>query len=177
MDEIALVDYSQQAELKTIIQDLILLKMDQISLQDLIEVYPNRYPGDLATIRLIELHTAHGDEVLAERDIRTFLQHFPTHPYAQTAMALLQSFMHKIKINSHVIAAFLPFSGPIKSFGTDSLNGIRLALEDGKEQFNLSSVGLVVKDTASTTGSLRYELAQVLNGLLTHRRHRPLALP
>ncbi|MCA9470759.1 MAG: penicillin-binding protein activator [Nitrospirales bacterium] len=163
MDEIALVDLGQQAELKTIIQDLILQKMDQTSLQDLIEAYPNRYPGDLATIRLIELHTAHGDEVLAERDIRTFLQHFPTHPYAQTAMALLQSFMHKIKINAHVIAAFLPFSGPIKSFGTDSLNGIRLALEDGKEQFGLSSIGLVVKDTASTTGSLRYELAQVLN--------------
>ena len=92
-----------------------------------------------------------------------FLKHFPNHPYAQTAMALLQSFMHKIKINTHVIAAFLPFSGPIKTFGTDSLNGIRLALEDGKQQLGLTSVGLVVKDTASPTGTLRHELAQVLN--------------
>ena len=163
LDEIALVDFEQRAELKTVIQDLILQTMDETSLQNLIEAYPTRYPGDLATIRLIELHTAHGDEVLAERDIRTFLQHFPNHPYAQTAMALLQSFMHKIRINTHVIAAFLPFSGPIKTFGTDSLNGIRLALEDGKQQLGLTSVGLVVKDTASTSSSLRFELAQVLN--------------
>ncbi len=163
LDEIALVDSEQGAELKIVIQDLILQQMNESSLQDLIEAYPTRYPGDLATIRLIELHTAHGDEVLAERDIRTFLKNFPQHPYAQTAMALLQSFMHKIKINRHVIAAFLPFSGKIKTFGTDSLNGIRLALEDGKQQLGLTSVGLVVKDTSATTSSLRYEFVQVLN--------------
>ncbi|GJL52254.1 MAG: hypothetical protein NPIRA01_34810 [Nitrospirales bacterium] len=163
LEEIALVDYEQRAALKTIIQDLILQSMDEVSLQNLIEAYSDRYPGDLATIRLIELHTSHGDEVLAERDIRTFLQHFPDHPYAQTAMALLQSFMHKIKINRFVIAAFLPSSGPLKSFGTDSLNGIRLALEDGKEQLGLTSVGLVVKDTASASNPLHDELEQVLN--------------
>ncbi|WP_454064582.1 penicillin-binding protein activator [Candidatus Nitrospira salsa] len=163
LEEIALVDYEQRAALKTIIQDLILQSMDEVSLQNLIEAYSDRYPGDLATIRLIELHTSHGDEVLAERDIRTFLQHFPDHPYAQTAMALLQSFMHKIKINRFVIAAFLPSSGPLKSFGTDSLNGIRLALEDGKEQLGLTSVGLVVKDTASANNPLHDELEQVLN--------------
>ncbi|MGB0909383.1 MAG: penicillin-binding protein activator [Nitrospirales bacterium] len=163
LNEIALVEYPQREELKTVIQDLVLQKMDQSSLHNLIEAYPSRYPGDLATIRLIELHTAQGDEVLAERDIRVFLKHFPDHPYAQTAMALLQSFMHKIKINTHVIAAFLPFSGPIKTFGTDSLNGIRLALEDSKSRLGNISVGLVVKDTASTTSSLRHELAQVLN--------------
>jgi len=163
LEEIALVDYEQRAALKTIIQDLILQSMDEVSLQSLIEAYSDRYPGDLATIRLIELHTSHGDEVLAERDIRTFLQHFPDHPYAQTAMALLQSFMHKIKINRFVIAAFLPSSGPLKSFGTDSLNGIRLALEDGKEQLGLTSVGLVVKDTASASNPLHDELEQVLN--------------
>ncbi len=163
LDEIALVEYPRREELKTVIQDLVLQHMDQSSLKSLIEAYPSRYPGDLATIRLIELHTAHGDEVLAERDIRAFLKHFPNHPYAQTAMALLQSFMHKIKVNTHVIAAFLPFSGPIKTFGTDSLNGIRLALEDGKTKLGATSVGLVVKDTAQTFGALRYELAQVLN--------------
>ncbi|GJL65046.1 MAG: hypothetical protein NPIRA05_00170 [Nitrospirales bacterium] len=163
LEEIALVDYEQRAALKTIIQDLILQSMDEVSLQNLIEAYPDRYPGDLATIRLIELHTSHGDEVLAERDIRTFLQHFPDHPYAQTAMALLQSFMHKIKINRFVIAAFLPSSGPLKSFGTDSLNGIRLALEDGKQQLGITSVGLVVKDTASPAGTLHEALEQVLN--------------
>ncbi|GJL53557.1 MAG: hypothetical protein NPIRA02_06890 [Nitrospirales bacterium] len=163
LEEIALVDYEQRAALKSIIQDMILQAMDESSLHNLIEAYPDRYPGDLATIRLIELHTSHGDEVLAERDIRMFLQHFPEHPYAQTAMALLQSFMHKIKINTHVIAAFLPSSGPLKTFGTDSLNGIRLALEDGKQQLGLSSVGLVVKDTATTVNPLRSEIEQVLN--------------
>ena len=163
LNEITLVDYPKRDELKTVIQDLILQAMDQSSLKNLIEAYPSRYPGDLATIRLIELHTAHGDEVLAERDIRAFLKHFPDHPYAQTAMALLQSFMHKIKINTHVIAAFLPFSGPLKTFGADSLNGIRLALEDGKAKLKTTTVGLVVKDTAAVDSTtLQYEITQGL---------------
>ncbi|HQU29639.1 MAG TPA: penicillin-binding protein activator, partial [Nitrospirales bacterium] len=131
--------------------------------RDLIDAYPARYPGDLATIRLIEIHTAQGDEVLAERDIRGFLKRFPSHPYAQTAFALLQSFIHKIKAHSHILAVALPFSGPMKTYGTDSLNGIRLAVEIAKEQWGLSSIGLVVKDTTALHGPLRVEMQQMLD--------------
>ena len=163
LNEIMLVDPTERLELEQLTQTLILQQLDEASLQELLEAYFNRYPGDLATIRLIELHTARGDEVLAERDIRGFLKRFPTHPYAQTAMALLQSFINKIKVHPHILGVALPFSGPMKPYGNDLLNGIRLAMEIAKEQWGLSSVGLVVKDTTTLTAPLQVEMQQLLD--------------
>jgi len=163
LNEISLADQTERLELERLTQTLILQQLDESALQELVETYASRYPGDIATIRLIELHTAHGDEVLAERDIRGFLKRFPNHPYAQTAMALLQSFISKIKVHSHILAAALPFSGPMKTYGTDSLNGIRLAIDIAKEQWGLTTVGLVVKDTTTLTASLRVEIQQLLD--------------
>lgn len=170
LEEMALVSHAGRLELKSVIQDLILQHLDEPSLEELIETHPNQYPGDLATIRLIELHTARGDEVLAERDIRSFVKQFPHHPYAQTAMALLQSFIYKTKVFPYVMAAFLPFSGTMKTFGIDSLNGIRMALDESKIRYGLNSVGLVVKDTASSPSPLRYEFAQTL------QEYNPIAI-
>ena len=163
LNEMGLANQTERLELERLTQTLILQQLDESALQELVESYASRYPGDIATIRLIELHTAHGDEVLAERDIRGFLKRFPNHPYAQTAMALLQSFISKIKVHSHIVAAALPFSGPMKPYGTDSLNGIRLALDIAKEQWGLNSVGLVVKDTATLKSPLRLEMQQLLD--------------
>ena len=163
LNEMMLVDPTERLELEQITQTLILQQLDEAALQELMEDYATRYPGDLATIRLIELHTARGDEVLAERDIRGFLKRFPTHPYAQTSMALLQSFINKIKVHPHILGVALPFSGPMKPYGTDLLNGVRLALDIAKEQWGLSSVGLVVKDTTSLTAPLRVEMQQLLD--------------
>ncbi len=163
LNEMMLGDPQQRLELEQLTQSLILQRLDETALEELVEGYANRYPGDIATIRLIELHTARGDEVLAERDIRGFLKRFPTHPYAQTAMALLQSFINKIKIHPHILGVALPFSGPMKPYGTDLLNGIRLAITIAKEQWGLSSVGLVVKDTSLLTSPLKVEMQQLLD--------------
>lgn len=163
LNEMMLVEPSERLELEQVTQTLILQQLDEAALQELMEEYANRYPGDLATIRLIELHTARGDEVLAERDIRGFLKRFPTHPYAQTSMALLQSFINKIKVHPHILGVALPFSGPMKPYGTDLLNGIRLAIDIAKEQWGFSSVGLVVKDTTSLTAPLQVEMQQLLD--------------
>ncbi|MEE8124536.1 MAG: ABC transporter substrate-binding protein, partial [Nitrospirales bacterium] len=162
LNEMMLVDPTERLELEQLTQTLILQQLDESALQELVENYATRYPGDLATIRLIELYTARGDEVLAERDIRGFLKRFPTHPYAQTAMALLQSFISKIKIHAHILGVALPFSGPMKPYGTDLLNGIRLAIDIAKEQWGLTSIGLVVKDTTSLTSPLPVEMQQLL---------------
>ncbi len=163
LNELTITEPSERLNLEQSIQSVILQRLDEEALQELLEDYATRYPGDIATIRLIELHTAHGDEVLAERDIRAFLRRFPNHPYAQTAMALLQSFISKIKVHDHILAVALPFSGPMKLYGTDLLNGIRLAIDIAKEQWGLSSVGLVVKDTAALSSPLRVEMLQLLN--------------
>lgn len=174
LEEMMLVDHSTRAELERKTQDLILQDMDEPGLLELIDAYSTRYPGDLATIRLIEIHTARGDEVLAERDIRGFLKRFPSHPYAQTAFALLQSFIHKIKVHPHIVAVALPFSGPMKTYGMDSLNGIRLALDIAKEQWGLSSIGLVVKDTTALNAPLRVEMQQMLDEFQPHAVIGPL---
>ena len=77
-----LVDQNERVELEGLIQNLILQQLTESDLQELVDTYNTRYPADLAMIRLIELHMAHGDEVLAERDIRGFLKQFPNNPYA-----------------------------------------------------------------------------------------------
>lgn len=161
---------NERGELLDYIQSLILQKMSERSLGDLAETYSNTFPGDLALIRLIELHTAQGDEVLAERDIRAFLHRFPNHPYAHTAVALMKSFISKIKAHQYVIAAVLPFSGKMKPFGTDALNGIQLALEEGRARLGSNELGIVVKDSALPPAQLHHEFEQVL------KEFEPIAL-
>lgn len=163
LNEMMLLDPSERLELEQFTQSLILQELDEAALQELIDGYSTRYPGDIATIRMIELHTSRGDEVLAERDIRGFLKRFPNHPYAQTALALLQSFIGKIKVHPHILGVALPFSGPMKTYGNDLLNGIRLAIDIAKEEWGLSTVGLVVKDTTTLTAPLRVEIQQLLD--------------
>ena len=163
LNEMTLVEPSKRLELEQLTQSLILQELSEEDLEELLESHATRYPGDIASIRLIEIHTSRGDEVLAERDIRGFLKRFPTHPYAETAMALLQSFIQKIKVHQHILGVALPFSGPMKRYGTDLLHGIRLALDIAKEEWGLTSVGLVVKDTTMLNSPLRVEMQQLLN--------------
>ena len=120
----------ERRDLRDYVQSLILHKMTEQALGEVFDAFSSTYPGDLALIRLIELHTSQGDETLAERDIRAFLHRFPDHPYAQTAVALLRTVIAGIKAHRHVIAAAFPFSGKMKPFGTEAFNGVRLALEE-----------------------------------------------
>ncbi len=153
---------AERRDLMDAINNLILQTMDERSLTGLLEAFSTTYPGDVVLIRLIELHTTHGDEVLAERDIRAFLHRFPNHPYAQTAAALLRSFIAKIKAHRHVVAAVMPLSGDMKPFGTEAFNGIRLAWE--QEAFlGSNAIGLVVKDSARPAAQFRHEVSRLLD--------------
>jgi len=161
--EIEKVQERDRRDILDHIQGLVLQRMNETALGDLLDLFPSAFPGDLAMIRLIELHTAEGDEVLAERDIRSFLKRFPNHPYAQTAIALLQSFISKIKAHDHVVAAILPFSGKMKPFGVESLNGIRLAYEDAQATLGPNAIGLVIKESATTPATMRHDYVQLLD--------------
>ena len=74
----------------------------------------------------------------------------------------MQSFISKIKAHRFVVAAVLPFSGKMKPFGTDALNGIRLALKEGRAQLGSNTLGIVVKDSALPPAQLHYEFEKVL---------------
>ena len=153
----------ERRDLLDYVQSLILQKMNERSLGEILDAFPSTYPGDLALIRLIEIHQARGDEALTERDLRAFLQRFPDHPYVQTAAALLQTVIAGIKAHRHVIVAVLPFSGKMKPFGTETFNGVRLALEEGGAFRGSNAVGLVVKDSALPSAQLRRELSQLID--------------
>ena len=152
------------------VRHLILEKMNEPSLGEVIKAFPSTSPGALALIRLIELRKSRDDETLADRDIRAFLQRFPDHPYAQTATALLRTVTAGIKAHRHVIAATLPFSGTMKPFGIETFNGIRLALEEDETLGSSNAVGLVVKDSALPTAQLRHDVSQLLD------EYAPIAL-
>ena len=149
-------------DLSEYIRRLILQHMSERSLNDVLDQFPNAYPGDLALIRLIELHAARDDTALAERDIRLFLRRFPTHPYARTAGALLRASVAKIKAHRLIVAAVLPLSGNLKPFGIEALHGIRLALERETASFDSDAVGLVVKDSVLPPVPFRREVSRLI---------------
>lgn len=166
LEELELAPEDQRHAVLSDIRSLVQGKMDPKALRRLHEAYPTAFPGDMALIRLIELELARGEEHLAERDIRIFLKRFPSHDYVETAGETLRSLKAKLKSSQHRIAALLPLSGRLSTFGIESLNGIRLAMEV-KESQGTGSVGLVVKDSET---SPRAELAEMVAD------YRPLAV-
>jgi ABC-type branched-subunit amino acid transport system substrate-binding protein len=170
LEEMPLAPEQQRSEIRAQIRDTVLEKLDKKSLSRLRDAYPGGFPGDLALMRLIEMQTAQGEEHLAERNIRTFLSRFPNHEFAPAATDILHSFKAKLKTSQQIIAAVLPLSGRLQQFGIESLHGIQLALEKGKEGLGLSGVGLRVVDSETDKAALRLELADVLN------EYRPLAV-
>jgi ABC-type branched-subunit amino acid transport system substrate-binding protein/predicted negative regulator of RcsB-dependent stress response len=162
LDEMALTQDDQRFAVRERIHDLVAHKMDRRALTRLRDAYPTTFPGDVALIRLIELHQASGEDHLAERSIRIFLLRYPNHAYAPTATEMLGSFKSKVKASQHVIAAVLPLSGQLGPFGTEALNGVRLALDKAKESLGQTSVGLIVKDSPSDRARFRTELGELL---------------
>ncbi len=170
LEEISYSSPGQQAEVRERINSLVLARMDKKALLEVRDTYPSRFPGDLALIRLIEAYTAHGEEFQAERNIRLFLARFPNHEYAQTAWDILRSFKARLKTSQYVLGAILPLSGQLTAFGNDSLNGIRLALEKGRDTLGLNNIGLVIKDSVADKAVLRAELSGMIE------EDRPLAV-
>ncbi|TAJ23388.1 MAG: tetratricopeptide repeat protein, partial [Nitrospirae bacterium] len=127
IEELALSPEEQRSEPRERIRTLVQEQADKKTLLQLRDAYPTTFPGDLVLIRLIELHTNRGEEHLAEKNIRLFLTHFPTHEYAAAAAEQLKSFKAKVKSSQYVLAAVLPTSGHLSAFGAEALNGVRLA--------------------------------------------------
>lgn len=170
LEEMSLLPEDERAVPRTRIRDLIRDKLDEKDLRRLRASYPATFPSDLAIIRLIELHLARKEQHLAEKYLRAFLKQFPSHEYATTANALLESFANALKQSEYVLAALLPLSGKLGRFGTESLRGVQLALERGNEMADLPSIALAVQDTESDRVFLRSHLYQLIDD------YRPLAI-
>lgn len=166
LEELSLAQEEQHAAIRQGIRDLI-SKMDGTTLRRLQDAYPTSFPGDVALIRSIEQHLAHGEEPLAERELQLFVKRFPAHAYAETAAETLRTIKTKLKAHQHLLAAVVPLSGRTSAYGIEVLNGVRLALEKVKDQGGLQSVGLVVKDSETLP---RADLSEMLG------EYRPVAV-
>ncbi|MBP6263927.1 MAG: penicillin-binding protein activator [Nitrospira sp.] len=170
LEEIPLDVGDQAHETETHIRQLVNEQLDVPTLVRVREAYPRTFPGDLASIKLIDLHTAAGEDHLVERDLRLFLSRFPNHAYAAKAAELQAVVRTKFKAHPYSIAAIFPMSGKLAPFGTEVLNGIQLALERSKDGGETPSIGLIVKDTESDRAAFLDELSDVLSD------DRPLAV-
>lgn len=166
LEEMELAQPEQRGDTAARIQTLIRDRLDRRALMRVRDTYPTSFPGDIALIRLIEWHTARGEDHLAERQLRLFLQRFPSHDYAAKAADLLNGLAAKLKSSQAVLVALLPLSGKLAPFGTEVLNGIQLALEKVKDVHGPTSmgtsVGLIVKDSAAPRGGLAQDLTDTL---------------
>ena len=170
LDELNLTPEEERPDVRLRIRALIHDKMDRKTLHRLRDTYPTTFPGDLALIRLIELYAAKGEDHQAERNLRIFLNRFPAHEYAQTATDTLKSLKGRLKASQYVIVTMIPTSGRHSQFGAEVYNGIKLALERGKETLGLTSVGLIVIDSETDKGLLRFQLSEAI------AEYKPLAV-
>ncbi len=170
LDEISLSPEEQADEIRTQIADLINKSFDKKTLERVRDTYPRNYPGDLASIRLIELYVGRGEDHQAARQLQQMLARFPGHPYAAKGSDLLASLQTKLKSNQFLLAAVLPLTGKLGPFASDVLSGVQLAVELNSAQSGAPSIGLLVKDFESD----RPSFLEDLNTLLTN--DHPIAL-
>ena len=170
LDEAALGTEDKAEDVRTRIRELISETSDRKALEQIHGAFPHSYPGDLASLRLIDLYVGRGEEHQAIRKIQQFLVNFPVHPQAAKTSELLAALQAKLKSNQFFIAAVLPLSGKLASFSNEVLSGIQLAVETNRDRAGGASVGLIVKDIDSDLASFLDDFS----GLLS--TDRPLAV-
>ena len=170
LDEVALGTDDQAEDVRTRIRELAGETSDKKALEQIRHTFPRSFPGDVASLRLIDLYIGRGEEHQAIRQIQQFLVNFPTHPQSAKTSELLATLQAKLKSNQFFIAAVLPISGKLAPFASEVLSGIQLAVEANRERAGSASVGLIVKDFESDYPSFLDDFSELLN------TDRPLAV-
>ena len=170
LDEVSLGTEDQAEDVRTRIRELASETSDKKALEQIRDTFPRSFPGDLASLRLIDLYIGRGEEHQAIRQIQQFLVNFPTHPQTAKISELLATLQAKLKSNQFFIAAVLPLSGKLAPFASEVLSGIQLAVEANRDRAGSASVGLIVKDFESDYASFLDDFSELLN------TDRPLAV-
>lgn len=144
------------------VRDLLKSMVLEKDLRRIADKYARSFPADVALLRLLELYEASGEDHKISRVAREFLGQFSQHEKAGAATAVLTAQRKKLRSKTHRIGALLPLSGQLSPYGTDVLNGARVALEVVAEASPSLSVGLVVKDTEGEARHLTRELEDLL---------------
>lgn len=163
LEGMAVSSDAQMAETREQIRQFIAEKLDKKGLIRVRDAYPHTYPGDLASLRLIDYYIGRSEDHLAEREIRHFLAAFPAHPSVSKASESLELIKSRLKANQYFIAAVLPLSGHLSAFANDVLEGIQLAVERAREEPGTPPIGLIVKDHDADRQSFLDDLSALLN--------------
>jgi branched-chain amino acid transport system substrate-binding protein len=164
LDEISLSPEQQGEEIRANITELINASFDKKMLERIREAYPKTFPGDLASLRLIDLYMGRGEEHQASRQIQQFLAQFPTHPQRGRLSEILDALQTKLRSSQYLIAAVLPLSGKLSSFANDVLSGAQVAVESNSDRAGGPSIGLLVKDIDSSQASFLDDFSSLLSG-------------
>lgn len=170
LDEVALGTEDQAEDVRVRIRELASETTDKKTLEQIRSAFPRSFPGDLASLRLIDLYIGRGEDHQAIRQIQQFLVNFPTHPQAAKTSDLLATLQAKQKSNQFFIAGVLPLSGKLAPFAAEVLSGIQLAVEANRDRSGGPSVGLIVKDLEADHASFLDDFSELLNS------DRPLAV-
>lgn len=170
LDEVTLGTEDQAEDVRTRIRELTSETSDKKTLEHIRNTFPRSFPGDIASLRLINLYVSRREEHQAIRQIQQFLVNFPTHPQAAETAELLATLQAAQKSNQFFIAGVLPLSGKLAPFAGEILSGIQLAVESTRDRPGSPSVGLIVKDLESDRDSFLDDFSELLN------TDRPLAV-
>lgn len=170
LDEVTLGTEDQAEDVRTRIRELTSETSDKKTLEHIRNTFPRSFPGDIASLRLINLYVSRREEHQAIRQIQQFLVNFPTHPQAAETSELLATLQAAQKSNQFFIAGVLPLSGKLAPFAGEILSGIQLAVESTRDRPGSPSVGLIVKDLESDRDSFLDDFSELLN------TDRPLAV-
>jgi len=79
----------------------------------------------------------------------SFLENYPTHENADQAEKFIEDLKSSVLTDHQFIGCLLPMTGKYEKFGHHALEGIELALARFSRQRGISSIRIIVKDTAS----------------------------
>ena len=159
----ALAPEEERRSIEQRIAEIVRSRIGEKDLRHFVDKYPRTSPSDIALLRLIELYESAGEDYKLARTARDFLTQFPLHEQAASVEAILTAQRKRLKSMAYRIGALLPLSGALSPYGTDVLNGIRIAFDEATEAIPQLAVGLVVKDTEGAAQVLTSELDDLLN--------------
>jgi ABC-type branched-subunit amino acid transport system substrate-binding protein len=159
----ALASEEERRPIEQRISEILKSRVGEKDLRHFADKYPRTFPSDIALLRLTELYESAGEDYKLTRAARDFLTQFPLHEQAVSVNANLTAQRTKLKSMAYRIGALLPLSGALSPYGTDVLNGIRIAFDQVTEAIPQLAVGLVVKDTEGDAQVLTSERDDLLN--------------
>jgi ABC-type branched-subunit amino acid transport system substrate-binding protein len=158
-----LVPDEERKKIEDRVREFIRTKTTEKDLRRLADRHPRAFPADAALLRLIDLYEAAGEDYKLNRTARDFLAQFPQHEKVASVNITLTALQKRLRSKAVRIGALLPLSGNLSPYGTEVLNGIRVALDQAAESKAGQTVGLITKDTGGDLRQLGLELEDLLN--------------